>query len=80
MLLVARVGPLLTAEGKQQQQQEEEKEGEGGHCSTGKLSVSPAPRPKAPGAESAASHNFLLLAPSPMHLSHIQKDIICLVL
>ena len=72
MLLVARVGPLLAAEGKQQQQQEEEKEGEGGHCSTGKLSVSPAPRPKAAACpESAASHNFLRAPHSPICTSHI---------
>ena len=72
-MLVARVGRLLAAAGK-----EEEKGEEGGHCSTGKLSVSPAPRPKAAGAESAASHNFLLLAHSaphaPTHLSYSDKN------
>ena len=52
-------GQGWTAAGKEEEEEEledkedkeevdEEEEKEVGHCSTGKLSVSPAPRPKAP--------------------------------
>ena len=46
-------GQGWTAAGKEEEEELEDKEDkeeekEVGHCSTGKLSVSPAPRPKAP--------------------------------
>ena len=47
-------GQGWTAAGKEEEEEEledkedKEEEKEVGHCSTGKLSVSPAPRPKAP--------------------------------